>query len=35
MSYIVKQKIHGRTYAYEAENYWDPEKKQSNRNAAI
>jgi hypothetical protein len=29
MSYIVKQKIHGRTYAYEAENYWDPEKKQS------
>jgi transposase len=29
MSYIVKQKIRGRTYAYEAENYWDPEKKQS------
>lgn len=29
MSYIVKQKIHGRTYAYEAENYWDPQKKQS------
>jgi len=29
MSYIVKQKIHGRIYAYEAENFWDPEKKQS------
>ena len=29
MTYIVKQKIHGRTYAYEAKNYWDPEKKQS------
>jgi len=29
MSYLVKQKIRGRTYAYEAENYWDPEKKQS------
>jgi transposase len=29
MTYIVKQKIHGRIYAYEAENYWDPEKKQS------
>ena len=29
MTYLVKQKIHGRTYAYEAENYWDPEKKQS------
>ena len=29
MTYLVKQKIRGRTYAYEAENYWDPEKKQS------
>jgi transposase len=29
MSYVVKQKIRGRTYAYEAKNYWDPEKKQS------
>jgi transposase len=29
MTYIVKQKIHGRIYAYEAENFWDPEKKQS------
>lgn len=29
MSYIVKQKIHGRTYAYEAENFWDSSKKQS------
>lgn len=29
MTYIVKQKIHGRTYAYEAENFWDPVKKQS------
>jgi transposase len=29
MTYIVKQKIHGRIYAYEAENYWDSEKKQS------
>jgi transposase len=29
MTYIVKQKIHGRTYAYEAENFWDPAKKQS------
>ncbi len=29
MTYIVKQKIRGRTYAYEAENFWDPEKKQS------
>jgi transposase len=29
MTYIVKQKIHGRTYAYEAENFWDPKKKQS------
>jgi transposase len=29
VTYIVKQKIHGRVYAYEAENFWDPEKKQS------
>jgi transposase len=29
MSYIVKQKIHGKIYAYEAENFWDPEKKQA------
>src|SRR5271157_4400843 len=29
MSYIVKQKIHGKIYAYEAENSWDPEKKQA------
>jgi transposase len=29
MTYIVKQKIHGHVYAYEAENFWDPEKKQS------
>lgn len=29
MTYIVKQKIRGRTYAYEAKNFWDPEKKQS------
>ncbi len=29
MTYIVKQKIHSRTYAYEAENCWDPVKKQS------
>jgi len=29
MTYFVKQKIRGRTYAYEAENFWDPEKKQS------
>jgi transposase len=29
MTYIVKQKIHGRTYAYEAENFWDPLKKQA------
>jgi hypothetical protein len=28
-NYIVKQKIHGGTYAYEAENFWDPAKKQS------
>jgi len=29
MSYIVKQKIRGKIYAYEAKNFWDPEKKQS------
>ena len=29
MTYLVKQKIRGRIYAYEAENFWDPEKKQS------
>ena len=29
MAYLVKQKIRGHTYVYEAENYWDPEKKQS------
>ncbi len=29
MAYLVKQKIRGRIYAYEAENFWDPEKKQS------
>jgi hypothetical protein len=29
MTYLVKQKIHGRTYAYEAENFWNSEKKQS------
>ena len=29
MSYIIKQKIRGRVYAYEAVSYWDPEKKQS------
>jgi len=29
MSYIVKQKIKGRTYAYEVVSYWDPEKKQA------
>ena len=29
MTYIVKQKIRGHTYVYEAENFWDPEKKQS------
>lgn len=28
MSFIVKQKIDGHVYAYEAESYWDPEKKQ-------
>ncbi len=29
MSYIVKQKIRGKTYVYEAVGYWDPEKKQA------
>ena len=29
MAYLVKHKIQGHTYVYEAENYWDPEKKQS------
>ena len=29
MTYIVKQKIRGHTYVYEAENFWDPVKKQS------
>jgi transposase len=29
MAYLVKQRIRGHTYVYEAENYWDPEKKQS------
>ncbi|MDY6966698.1 MAG: transposase, partial [Halobacteriota archaeon] len=29
MSYIVKQKIRGRLYAYEVESYWDPMKKQA------
>jgi hypothetical protein len=29
MTYLVKQKIQGHTYVYEAENFWDPEKKQS------
>ena len=29
MAYLVKQKIRGHTYVYEAENFWDPEKKQS------
>lgn len=28
MSYIVHQKVKGRIYAYEAESYWDPERKQ-------
>jgi len=28
MTYIVKQKIRGHMYAYEAENFWDPVKKQ-------
>ena len=27
MSYIVHQKVKGKTYAYEAESYWDREKK--------
>jgi transposase len=29
MSYIVHQKIRGKVYAYEAEGYWDPVKKQA------
>ena len=29
MSYIVKQKIKGKIYLYNAESYWDKEKKQS------
>jgi transposase len=29
MKYLVKQKIRGHTYVYEAENFWDAEKKQS------
>jgi transposase len=29
MSYIVHQKIRGKVYAYEAEGYWDSEKKQA------
>lgn len=29
MSYIVEQKINGRIYLYEAESYWDKEKKQA------
>ena len=29
MTYLVKQKIRGHTYVYEAENFWNPEKKQS------
>lgn len=29
MTYMVKQKIRGKTYAYEVESYWDPEKKQA------
>jgi len=29
MTYMVKQKREGHTYAYEAENFWDPKKKQS------
>ena len=28
MSYIVHQKVKGKVYAYEAESYWDSEKKQ-------
>ncbi len=35
MTYIVKQKIKGRVYAYEAKGYWDPDKKQSDRNGDI
>lgn len=29
MSYLVKQKIRGKIYVYEAEGYWDSEKKQA------
>jgi hypothetical protein len=29
MSYIVEQKIKGKTYLYKAEAYWDKDKKQS------
>lgn len=29
MSYIVHQRIRGKVYAYEAEGYWDPVKKQA------
>jgi transposase len=29
MTYVVKQKIKGRTYAYEVQSYWDPDKKQA------
>jgi transposase len=29
MTYIVKQKIRGKIYVYEAEGYWDPQKKQA------
>ncbi len=29
MSYIIEQKIKGRTYLYKVEAYWDKEKKQS------
>ncbi|OPY29983.1 MAG: hypothetical protein A4E31_00497 [Methanomassiliicoccales archaeon PtaU1.Bin030] len=27
MLFIFHQKVKGKTYAYEAESYWDPEKK--------
>ena len=29
MTYIVKQKIHGKLYAYEVKGYWDSKKKQA------
>jgi hypothetical protein len=32
MSYIVHQKVKGKTYAYEVEAYWDSEKKQARQN---